>query len=206
MSPVIGLVISEGQSEGQAFLNKGQPYGRSFRFLHTLDGFKVLLSMVNEVRSKTGSSPVVILESTGHYHQAVVQFLESQEILSVLKEFPTSKAALQAGLRTLTDRIGCLCPRRSEKWADEKAKAILDAATNNPFQETAYASHLIELYINLLFQYQEHLSHLEHKIDALAKEIEEYIIIQSIPGVVSKIAATVLSEIGKLTGLITPRS
>jgi transposase len=297
MDPVIGLDVSKGQSEGQVFLNKGQPYGRSFRFLHTLEGLEDLLSMINEVRSKTGSSPVVILESTGHYHQAVVQFLESREILflvinplisyqakksslrkvktdavdayqlcelyykeefekhkqrgigllnlrhltrqyesithmyiqaklhfqsvldqvfpdyrgifgdlysvvslSVLREFPTSKTALQAGLTKLTDRIACLCPKRSENWASEKAKAILAAAANNPFQETAYSSHLvsIELYINLLLQYQEHLSHLENKIDALAKEVEEFMIIQSIPGIGGKIAATVLSEIGEI--------
>jgi transposase len=297
MNPVIGLDVSKGQSEGQVFLNKGQPYGRSFRFLHTLEGLKDLLSIINEVRSSTGSSPVIILESTGHYHQAVVQFLESREILflvinplisyqakksslrkvktdavdayqlcelyykeefekhkqrgigllnlrhltrqhesithmyiqaklhfqsvldqvfpdyrgifgdlysvvslSVLREFPTSKTALQAGLTKLTDRIACLCPKRSENWASEKAKAILAAAANNPFQETAYSSHLvsIELYINLLLQYQEHLSHLENKIDALAKEVEEFMIIQSIPGIGGKIAATVLSEIGEI--------
>jgi transposase len=80
MNPVIGLDISKGQSAGLAFLNKGQPYGRSFRFLHTLEGFKG--GIIQEVRSKAGSAPAVILESTGHYHQAVIQFLESHEILN----------------------------------------------------------------------------------------------------------------------------
>jgi len=108
---------------------------------------------------------------------------------------------LKAGEIKLTDRIACLCPGRSEKWANEKAKAILEAATNNPFQETAYKSHLIsmELYINLPLQYREHLSHLENKIDALAKEVEEFKIIQSIPGIGGKIAATILSEIGEIS-------
>ncbi|MNI85666.1 hypothetical protein D3C73_1426810 [compost metagenome] len=44
MNPVIGLDISKGQSEGQAFLNKGQSYGKSFRFLHTQEGFEKLLT------------------------------------------------------------------------------------------------------------------------------------------------------------------
>lgn len=76
----------------------------------------------------------------------------------------------------------------------------MDAAINNPFQKIAYQSHPIslELYIGLLLQYQEHLSHLEEQIDALAKEVEEYQIIQSIPGIGNKIAATVLSEIGEI--------
>lgn len=37
--------------------------------------------------------------------------------------------------------------------------------------------------ITIVLQYQEHLSQLEAEIDALAKEIEEYKIIQSIPGI-----------------------
>jgi hypothetical protein len=50
------------------------------------------------------------------------------------------------------------------------------AATRNPFQKTAYQSHLtsLELYISLLLQYQEHLSNLTEQIDALAEEVEEY--------------------------------
>ncbi len=89
--------------------------------------------------------------------------------LLVLREFPTSKTALKAGLTKLTDRIACLCPKRSENWASEKAKAILVAASNNPFQETAYS------------------------------KVEEFMIIQSIPGIGGKIAAMVLSEIGEVT-------
>jgi transposase len=39
---------------------------------------------------------------------------------------------------------------------------------------------------------------LEERIDALAEEIEEYQIIQSIPGIGNKIAATILSEVGEI--------
>lgn len=106
MNPVIGLDVSKGQSEGQVFLNKGQPYGKSFRFLHTLEGFKDLLSIINEVRTKTGASPTVILESTGHYHQAVVQFLESQEILFLVVNPLISYQAKKSSLRKVkTDAV-----------------------------------------------------------------------------------------------------
>ncbi len=54
----------------------------------------------------------------------------------------------------------------------------------------------------LIFQYQEHLAELEQNIDALAGEIEEYDLIQSIPGFVHKIVATILSEIGEINRLI----
>ncbi len=41
----------------------------------------------------------------------------------------------------------------------------------------------MSMYIDMLLQYKEHLSKLETEIDTLAKEIEEYKIIQSIPGI-----------------------
>jgi transposase len=297
MNPVIGLDISKGQSDGQAFLDKGQPYGKTFGFFHTQEGLQDLLNVITDVQNKAGSIPTVILESTGHYHQAVIQFLEEQDILYLvvnplishqakksslrkvktdavdayqlgelyykeqleahkqrgiqllnlrhltrqyesltnmyvqaklhlqavldqlfpdyrgtfgdlyskvslllLKEFPTSKAIFKAGESKLTDKIACLCPSRSDSWANDKAKLIMNAARNNPFQKTTYSSHLIslKLYIDLLLQYQEHLSHLDNQIDALAEEVEEYKIIQSIPGIGSKIAATILSEIGEI--------
>ncbi|SCW86454.1 hypothetical protein SAMN04487970_107917 [Paenibacillus tianmuensis] len=73
------------------------------------------------------------------------------------------------------------------------------AAINNPFQKITYQSHLISLnlYVDLLLQYQGHLAYLEKQIDALSAEVEEYSIIQSIPGIGNKIAATILSEIGE---------
>ena len=39
---------------------------------------------------------------------------------------------------------------------------------------------------------------IEKKIDTLAKEVEEYKIIQSVPGIGGKIASTILSEIGEI--------
>lgn len=38
MNPVIGLDVSKGESEVQAFLNKGIPYGKSFKIYHTSEG------------------------------------------------------------------------------------------------------------------------------------------------------------------------
>ncbi|SUU99831.1 transposase IS116/IS110/IS902 family protein [Cytobacillus firmus] len=52
--------------------------------------------------------------------------------------------------------------------------------------------------IKIVLQYEEHLSKLSAEIDALAKEIEEYKLLQSIPGIGEKIAATIISEIGEI--------
>ena len=84
--------------------------------------------------------------------------------------------------------------------ANEKAQKLRAAAQRNPFTNNLYQSHIfnLEMYIKILLQYQEHLSKLEAEIDALAKEIEEYKIIQTIPGIGEKIAATIISEIGEI--------
>lgn len=61
------------------------------------------------------------------------------------------------------------------------------------------------MYANMLLQYKEHLSKLDKQIDALAKEIEEYEIILSIPGIGEKIAATIFSEIGEIDRFNHPK-
>ncbi|MCM3033842.1 transposase [Niallia sp. MER 6] len=44
------------------------------------------------------------------------------------------------------------------------------------------------------------------EIDALAKEIEEYNIIKSIPGIGGKIAATIISEAGEIDRFTSPKN
>ncbi|WP_409174518.1 hypothetical protein [Brevibacillus fortis] len=77
MNPVIGLDVSKGQSQGQVFLDKSQPYGKSFSFLHTQEGLHYLLNLINDVTKLTGHSPTVILKSTEHYQAAVVKLPSS---------------------------------------------------------------------------------------------------------------------------------
>ena len=77
----------------------------------------------------------------------------------------------------------------------------------NPFEETLYCSLILSLniYIIMLLEYKKHLSKLEDEIDVLAKSIEEYKIIQSIPGIGEKIAATIISEIGEIDRFNHPK-
>ncbi|MFD2507247.1 IS110 family transposase [Halalkalibacter alkalisediminis] len=304
MNPVIGLDVSKGESEVQAFLEKGKPYRKSFSIKHDLDGLGSLLEFLEDIKAKTGSQPAVVLEATGHYHAPVVQFLEERQYLLiivnplishrakssslrkvktdaidayrlcelyykedlepykkrgiqllnlrnltrqhenitgmyvqtklqfqavldqifpeyngvfgdlysvvsllVLKEYPASEDISAVTEDALTNRIKELCKSRSIKWAEEKAQELKQAAARNPFQKTLYQSHLLSLsmYINMLLQYKKHLSELETEIDTLAKEIEEYKIIQSIPGIGEKIAATIISEIGEIDRFNHPK-
>ena len=61
------------------------------------------------------------------------------------------------------------------------------------------------MYIDILFLYQGHLSDLESQMVSLTYEIEEYKIIQSIPGIGEKIATTIISEIGEIDRFNHPK-
>ncbi|PLS14712.1 hypothetical protein CVD28_26420 [Bacillus sp. M6-12] len=63
----------------------------------------------------------------------------------------------------------------------------------------------MEMYIKMLLEYQKHLSKFEEEIDTLAKIIKEYKIIQSIPGIGEKKAATIISEIGEIERFDHPK-
>jgi transposase len=304
MNPVIGLDISKGESQVQAFLDKGKPYRKSFKVSHTLEGLSLLVDFLEEVKKETGKKPPVVLEATGHYHSSIVQYLEDRGYLLIiinplisykakssslrkvktdavdayllcelfykedlepckkrgvqllnlrnltrqhenitgvliqtklqfqaileqvfpeyrgvfgdlysvvslltLSEFPSSEDILETNVDILADRISSLCKSRSNRWAKEKAIDLKAAATRNPFEKTVYRSHILSLkmYINIILQYKEHLSTLESEIDALAKEVEEYNIIKSIPGIGEKIAATIISEIGEIDRFTNPK-
>lgn len=304
MNPVIGLDVSKGESQVQAFLDKGKPYLKSFKVSLTVEGLGLLEKFLDEVRRETGKKPPIVLEATGHYHSSVVQYLEDRGYLLIiinplisykakssslrkvktdavdayqlcelfykedlepykkrgvqllnlrnltrqhenitgvliqtklqfqaildqvfpeyrgvfgdlysvvslltLSEFPSSEDILEASLETIADKIAQLCKSRSYRWANEKAIELKAAANRNPFEKTLYQSHILSLsiFINIILQYKEHLSKLETEIDALAKEVEEYNIIKSIPGIGEKIAATIISEIGEIDRFNNPK-
>ncbi|MDQ0899155.1 transposase [Paenibacillus sp. V4I7] len=76
-------------------------------------------------------------------------------------------------------------------WCPERAQILVAAARRNHFKETAFPGHLIsmQLLIKLLLQYKDHLADLNKSIEALAEALLEYDLIQSIPGICTKIAA-----------------
>jgi transposase len=148
-----------------------------------------------------------VLEQVFPEYRGVFGDLYSVVSLLTILEYPTSEDVLAADENALADKIEELCKSRSRSWANTKAKKLIAAAARNPFQKALYQSHIlsIEMYVKMLLEYQKHLSKLEEEIDALAKDIEEYKIIQSIPGIGEKIAATIISEIGEIDRFNHPK-
>jgi hypothetical protein len=62
LNPVIGLDVAKGETEGQAFLDKGMPQGKHFNIIHTTDGFERFHEVLKGVEALTNVSPTVILE------------------------------------------------------------------------------------------------------------------------------------------------
>jgi transposase len=151
-----------------------------------------------------------VLDQVFPTYKGVFGAIYSSVSLRFLNEFPTSYLVLQSDEETLKSKVKELLPSRrgrSENWICVRVTRLLNAAKQNPFQQTMYSSHLVNLrvLISLILQYQEHLSRLEENIDALAEELEEYDLIQSIPGIGPKIAATILSEIGEVDRFDHPK-
>lgn len=304
MDPVIGLDIAKGESQVQAYLQRKNPYKKSFKFQHHLGGLNKFHTFYKEVAAKAEKSPIIILESTGHYHEPVIQFLEKEEIvyimvnpivssgakkssmrkvktdaidashlcelyykedlepyhkksvqvlnlrnltrqhdaitgsyvqmklqfqtvldqlfpeyknvfgdtysrvsLETLLVYPTAEMVLDEDTQCLAEEIKERCPSKSYIWALQRAELLKSAAERDPFQRNLYSSHLVSLtmYIHILLEYQQHLSKLKKEIDASAKEMEDYHIVRSIPGIGDKIAATIISEIGEINRFIHPK-
>ncbi|MFS1515439.1 IS110 family transposase [Bacillus sp. SCS-151] len=159
------------------------------------------------VSSQTKLQLQTLLDQLFPEYRGVFGDLYSRISLNVLNTFPTSESVLKVSNSELVGIISSLCKSRSSKWAEEKAVKLIEAAERNPFQHNMYDSHIfnLKILINIVLQYEEHLSKLAAEIDALAEEMEEYEIIQSIPGIGEKIAATILSEIGEIERFNHPK-
>ncbi|MBP2257882.1 transposase [Virgibacillus campisalis] len=107
MNPVVGLDVSKGESQVQAFLDKNQPYRKSFSVKHTLDGLGSLLEFLKDIEKLAdGKQPSVILESTGHYHTPVIEFLEEQQYVYIIVNPLISHRSKSTNLRKVkTDAI-----------------------------------------------------------------------------------------------------
>jgi transposase len=73
---------------------------------HIKEELDHFLEFLKEIEEVTGQMPMVILESTGHYHSPVIQYLEEQGIPYILLNPIISYQAKKSSLRKVkTDAI-----------------------------------------------------------------------------------------------------
>ncbi len=88
MYPVIGLDIAKGESQGQAFLDKGQPYGKSFTVQHTREGLDAFHSFLKLIENET-----LIEGDLASYFDTVHQSTPFRRFLYRRKPFPNKTHA-----------------------------------------------------------------------------------------------------------------
>jgi transposase len=148
-----------------------------------------------------------ILDQIFPEYKGVYSNLYAPLSLKTLLLYPTSYEVLKVPSDELAKEMFGLGGKRSYGWFYEKALKLKQAAERNPFKKTLYDSHLITLkmYIQMLLQQRDFLNALEQEIDKLATEFEEYEILTSIPGIGTKIATNLISEIGDVTQFSHPK-
>lgn len=99
MNPVIGLDVSKGESQVQAFLDKGEPYRKSFKVSHINEGLESIVEFIEGLTAETGKKPPVILEATGHYQAPIVHYLEERGYLLIVINPLLSYKAKSSSLR-----------------------------------------------------------------------------------------------------------
>jgi transposase len=126
MNPVIGLDVAKGKSQVQGFLDKRKPYRKSFSFLHNLEELNhIFLKFLKEIEALAGKKPSVVLESTGHYHAPVVQFLEEHQYVTILVNPLISYRAKSSSLRKVkTDAIDAYNEAARKPFRDIRTNQI----------------------------------------------------------------------------------
>jgi transposase len=127
MDPVIGLDVAKGESQVQAFLARKHPFGKTFKFKHDTNGLCDFYVFYKEVKLKAEADPVVIFESTGHFHEPVLQYLEERKItyylVNLVVSYETKKSSLRKVKSDPADALTSmrtLLQRRSRNIPPEK--------------------------------------------------------------------------------------
>ncbi|MBA9027437.1 hypothetical protein HNP81_002727 [Peribacillus huizhouensis] len=94
------------RAQVQAFLNKSKPYGKCSSIKHTREELDYFIGFLKEIEEVTGKMPMILLESTGHYHTPVIQYLEELGVQYILLNPIISYQAKKSSLRKVkTDAI-----------------------------------------------------------------------------------------------------
>jgi transposase len=99
-------IFQKEKSQVQAYLDKGEPYRKSFKVSHTIEGPSYLVTFLEDVKKESGKKTSIILKATGHYQTPVVHYLEERGYLLIIINPLISYKARGSSLRKVkTDAI-----------------------------------------------------------------------------------------------------
>src|SRR5690554_4105295 len=76
----ITIDVSQGKSHIQGFIGPNLPLGKARTMRHSKQGYQLIISLIEIIKSKTNEVPLVIFEYTGIYHKSLEKFLISHKI------------------------------------------------------------------------------------------------------------------------------
>ncbi|WP_260985415.1 IS110 family transposase [Paenibacillus xylanexedens] len=106
LQPVVGVDVAKGSSVVQAFRTRNEPFGKAVDIVHEKSGFEQFSRILDGLQAETGLAPVIVLEATGHYHRALVSYLERSGYTYYIVNPLQSKRAKGTQLRKVkTDAV-----------------------------------------------------------------------------------------------------
>ena len=85
----------------QAFLDKGLPYLKVFRFKHTIEGLTRFRKYMKDLEIEAGTPPTIVLEATGHYQAPLIPVFEELGYVYLVINPLLSKTARKRKLRNV---------------------------------------------------------------------------------------------------------
>ncbi|MGF7059941.1 IS110 family transposase [Brassicibacter mesophilus] len=77
MNPILSIDVSKSNSYAAAFLSNSKPFSKPFKFNHSPNDLKNLLSLLDEMENITGTEPSIVLEATGNYSKPITSYFMS---------------------------------------------------------------------------------------------------------------------------------
>ncbi|SEL27098.1 IS110 family transposase [Paenibacillus sp. OK003] len=140
-------------------------------------------------------------------YEGVFKDLYSKTSLNLLEACLTSEGVKAQTPEAWADMVR-LATRasRSEAWMSRKVEALQIAIANNPVQRVPYGLEMaLRSLLTLVREFQEQLAALEKVIMDLSETLDEVQLLKSIPGVGTKLATAVVSEIGDASQFHHPK-
>jgi transposase len=105
----VTIDVSKEISHIQGYLCLNKPLGKVKTMRHTLQGYQLILSLVEAMKQKTAEIPLIIFEYTGIYHKSLQKFLDNLPLpYHIVSPLLAAKSRQNSIRSPKTDKRDCL--------------------------------------------------------------------------------------------------